>query len=206
MRCSFLVMAAAIVIATASSAGGPAAAADESKDSDAFTERLFAHAVDKQNKSYACFVRRYDPTHLARHPLQKVSAMKLLVTAEMLPEAESLSYSFQLGLRFRHRPGDYDSGGGCGYGNLEEGADNKAQLHCSVECDGGGIAVELAADNKSILVSLDRIRVSRSKADDGGFELSGGADDRAFRLHRVRLDDCRSLVTDKEELAALRQK
>ncbi|WP_213288494.1 hypothetical protein [Bradyrhizobium sp. sGM-13] len=36
-------------------------------------------------KTYACFVRRYDANHLAQHPKQKISAMKLLVTAEDAP-------------------------------------------------------------------------------------------------------------------------
>jgi hypothetical protein len=36
-------------------------------------------------KSYACFVRRYDANHLAQHPKQKVSAMKPLATAENAP-------------------------------------------------------------------------------------------------------------------------
>lgn len=35
------------------------------------------------NKAYACFVRRYDAEHLARHPKQKVAAMKLLISAEV---------------------------------------------------------------------------------------------------------------------------
>ena len=83
----------------------------------------------------------------------------------------------------------------------------KEQLGCSVDCDGGGIMVELAADNKSTLVRLDSIRIWRNnKPDDEGFPLSGGADDRVFRLHRVSLEDCRSLVTDRQELAALRRK
>ena len=35
-------------------------------------------------KTYACFVRRYDASHLAQHPKQKVSAMKLLVFQMMV--------------------------------------------------------------------------------------------------------------------------
>jgi hypothetical protein len=36
--------------------------------------------------------------------------------------------------------------------------------------------------------------------------LSGGKDDKVFRLDRSGLDDCRSLITDRKELAALRHK
>jgi hypothetical protein len=35
--------------------------------------------------------------------------------------------------------------------------------------------------------------------------LQAGADDRIFRLDRASLDDCRSLVTDTEELAEMRR-
>ena len=54
----------------------------------AFDVRMFTKPPG--NKAYACFVRRYDPDHLARHPKQKVSAMKLLVTAE-IPQDERRS-------------------------------------------------------------------------------------------------------------------
>jgi hypothetical protein len=207
MKRAFPALGAALAVLAALSTGSPAVAGEEADKSDVFAARLFAGAIDKQKKTYGCFVRRYDAAHLARHPLQKVSTMKLLVTAEMLPEAESLNFSFRVGVRFRHRPGDFDSSGDCAHGRVSEGADAKEQLGCSVDCDGGGIMVELAADNKSTLVRLDSIRIWRNnKPDDEGFPLSGGADDRVFRLHRVGLEDCGSLVTDRQELAALRRK
>jgi hypothetical protein len=197
---------ALIALAATLPTGSAAAGGDENKD-DVFFQRVFAGPLDKQKKPYACFVRRYDAAHLARHPLQKVSQMKLLATAEMLPEAESFNTSFRLGVRFRHRPGDFDSSGDCAKGRLSEDASDAQVLGCSVDCDGGGITVEPAPDNKSILVRLDSIRIWRNnKPDDDGFPLSGGADDRVFRLHRVGLEDCRSLVTDRQELAALRRK
>jgi hypothetical protein len=56
-------------------------------------------------------------------------------------------------------------------------------------------------------VSLDSIRIWRNnRPDEDGFPLSGGADDRVFRLDRASLDKCRSLVTDRQELAAMRRK
>jgi hypothetical protein len=82
LRLSVLVFAA---IVTASIAGGSvvACAAGTSAD-EAFVKRLFGGPADPQ-KSFACFVRTYDASHLAHHPLKKVSAMKLLVTAEPEP-------------------------------------------------------------------------------------------------------------------------
>src|SRR3954463_4745371 len=83
----------------------------------------------------------------------------------------------------------------------------KAQLGCSVDCEGGGISVELAGDSKSTKIRLGTICIWRNnKPDEDGFSLSGGADDRVFRLDRARLEQCRSLVTDRKELAALRRK
>jgi hypothetical protein len=56
-------------------------------------------------------------------------------------------------------------------------------------------------------VKLDSIRIWRNNSpDEDGFPLSGGADDRVFRLDRASLDKCRSLVTDRQELAAMRRK
>ena len=191
---------AAVVVTTL--AIGSAACAE-----DGFSKRLFAGDVEKHDKPYACFVRRYDAAHLSRHPRQKVSAMKLLVTADKMPEDETLNYSFRLGVKFRDRPGDFDSSGDCGHAKASDLAEGKAGLSCSVDCDGGGIMVELAKDDKSTLIRLDSIRIWRNnKPQEEGFSLSGGADDRVFRLDRATLDKCRSLVTDRRELAAMRHK
>jgi hypothetical protein len=196
------------MLATLVLAGAGGARADD--QGDAFAKRLFAGNFAKQDKSYACFVRRYDAAHLAQHRLQKVSMMKLLVTAENVAadkDEKALSYSFRLGLRFRHRPGDFDSSGFCRHPDASETPAGKLHLGCGVDCDGGGIEVELAHGDKSTLVSLERIRIWRNnKPDDEGLDLSGGADDRVFRLDRAKLDECRSLITDRAELAAMRHK
>jgi hypothetical protein len=65
---------------------GPSRAQDsvDKAKAAAFDNRMFAGPLSQ--KTYACFVRRYDANHLAQHPQQKVSAMKLLVAAEDAPE------------------------------------------------------------------------------------------------------------------------
>jgi hypothetical protein len=83
-------------------------AVDKAK-ATAFDTRMFAGPLSQ--KTYACFVRRYDASHLAQHPKQKVSAMKLLVTAEDAPEDKTVNYSFRLGAKYRHRAGHFDSSG-----------------------------------------------------------------------------------------------
>jgi len=208
MRARLSIVAVAIgTVIAALVAGGAGVHAEAASTGNGFAKRLFAGDPGKQAKSYACFVRLYDAAHLARHPRQKVNAMKLLITAEKVAEDEILNYSFRLGLAFRNRPGDFDSSGDCGHAQETLSPDNKAQVDCSVDCEGGGISVELARDGKSTKIRLDTIRIWRNnKPDEDGFSLSGGADDRVFRLDRASLEQCRSLVTDRKELATMRRK
>jgi hypothetical protein len=140
--------------------------------------------------TYACFVRRYDASHVAQHPKQKVSAMKLLVTAEDAPEDKAVNYSFRLGFKYRHRTGNFDSSG-----------------YCGVDCEGGGIEVAMK-DDKSALIRLERIRIwERNKPDDDASnDLVASADDKIFRVDRADLHECSELVTDRKELAAFRHK
>ena len=63
-------------------AGGSGARAEAASADNGFAKRLFAGDRDKQERSYVCFVRLYVSAHLARHPLQKVNAMRLLITRE----------------------------------------------------------------------------------------------------------------------------
>jgi hypothetical protein len=196
-------MGFATVLLAAMTSGMPALAGN-SADHDAFAHRLFGSSAGAQ-KAYACFVRQYEADHLVRHRLQKVRTMKLLVTAERDAESQAPMYSFRLGVKYRGRRGDFESSGECGRG---ESADT-GQFGCGVDCDGGGIGVELAKGNKSVLVKVDRLRIWRNnQPDDNGTSqsLMGGADDKVFRLDRANPGDCRSLVTDREELAALRHK
>ena len=186
----------------------PTDSQDSAKDparTGAFDKQLFT-VVPSQAKNYACFVRRYDADHLKRHPLQKVSAMKLLVNAETNDETKNLDYSFRLGVQYRHRKGAFDSSGSCGH-IVAEVRGNEIRLGCGVDCDGGGIDIAMKNDQSS-LVRLERIRMwQNNKPDDeAGDELIAGADDKIFRLDRASIEECASLVTDRKELAAMRKK
>ena len=193
----------------------PVSADDQQQADAAFATRMFAGAVPKP-KAYACFVRRYDATHLAAHPLQKVSAMKLLITAEVVPEDKAFDYSFRLGVTFRDRPGDFDSSGDCGHAPTVKALDateaavpDGIDFTCSVDCDGGGISVNLAHNDAALIVKpLQRIRIWKGKDFDeaAATALNAGADDKIFRLDRVKPDECASLITDRKELAALRHR
>lgn len=176
----------------------------------AFDKRMFTVEPAQKGKIYACFTRRYDAAHLAVHPDQKVKTMKLLVSTEWLEDDTAPMYSFHLGMTFRNKRGDFDSSGGCNHVRVEESTD-EVRLGCGVDCDGGGIGIALVRDDRSAMVRLDRVRIWPHGADldeDGSVkgELVAGKDDGAFRLDRTGIDDCRSLVIDREEHAALLSK
>jgi hypothetical protein len=188
--------------------------ADDSPDI-AFAKRMFAGSAP-QPKGFACFVRRYDAAHMARHPKQKVTVMKPLITAEMVPDDKVLEYSFRLGVNFRDRPGDFDSSGDCGHAAVTKVPDNAetvipagVDIACGVDCDGGGVTVSLANNDASLIVKpIDRIRIWKGKNPDesAATALNAGADDKVFRLDRTKLDECTPLVADRKELAAMRHK
>jgi hypothetical protein len=200
-----MTLLAAAMVAGSAALGHAQEATIDKVAADAFDTRLFAAAPGK--KAFACFVRHYDADHLARHPKQKVSAMQLLVTAEMDPEANRLGYSFRLGVKYRQRPGDFDSSGYCNHAVAED-AGHDIRLDCGVDCEGGGINVALAKDDKSAVIRLERITIwQRNKPDDeAGDALLAGADDNIFRLDRTESQDCAALVADRKELAAIRHR
>src|ERR1700754_3205140 len=172
-----------------------------------FDKRLFAGALAPPKTTYACFVRAYDSEHLAKHPKQKVAAMKLLVTAEHPADEKVTNYSFRLGVKYRHRPGNFDSSGSCNH-FIPEDAGDEIRLGCGVDCEGGGLNVAVAKDDKSAIIRLERIRIWQNNKPDDEAEhsLVAGADDKIFRLDPACNRECASLVTDRKELAAIRRK
>jgi len=206
-------LAAAVMASGDHGFGSYSARADDLQADGDFAKRFFAGNAGEP-KAYACFVRRYDAAHMTEHPQQKVTVMKLLVTSEKMEDDKYLTYSFRLGVNFRDRPGDFDSSGDCGHAPTVRNPDNDPgpaagiDFQCNVDCDGGGIAVNLANGDNSIIVKLGRIRIWKSTDPDGGplRSLQGGADDKIFRLDRTSVDECRSLVADRKELAAMRHK
>lgn len=205
MKLSLLAVTALLALAGAAHAQQADEVREASKaETEAFNARLFAGAPG--NTAYACFVRRYDAEHLAKHPRQKVAAMKLLVSSEYDKEDKEPHYSFRLGFKYRHRSGDFDTSGSCSHHAVKAG--DEVRFGCGVDCDGGGIEVALSKDDRSTLVRLERVKVwQNNKLDDDAEEsLVAGADDGIFRLDRADNAECASLVTNRKELAALRHK
>ena len=201
MKCTSIVAALAVMFGVTASHGQESV--DRAK-ATIFDGRMFGGPLGA--KTYACFVRRYDASHLAQHPKQKVSAMKLLVTAEEAPEDKIINYSFRLSFKYRHRAGNFDSSGFCSH-VVAENSGGEIRLGCGVDCEGGGIGVAMK-DDRSALIRLTRVRVwERNKPDDDASnDLVAGADDKIFRVDRADLHECSELVTDRQELAALRRK
>ena len=124
-----------------------------------------------------------------------------------IPEGEkTLGYSFQFGVKYRHRAGKFDSSGYCIHA-ISEDQGHEIRLACAVDCERGGIGVALSKDYQSVIVRLKRIRIWRNnKPDDAEEALVAGTDDSIFRLDRTKTSECASLVTDRKELAAIRHK
>jgi hypothetical protein len=202
-----ILLSAHLAVAAAMLTGVGGSHADDNIDSAkaaAFDKRIFAGPLAE--KTRACFVRRYDANHMAQHQQQKVSAMKLLVTAENVAEEKTADYSVRLGIKYRHRTGNFDSSGFCGH-VVTDGA-NHISFGCGVDCEGGGINVALSKDDKSAIIRLERIRIwNRNKPDQEAEDaLVAGADDKIFRVDRSDAEECAELVTDRRELAAIRHR
>jgi hypothetical protein len=179
---------------------GPAFAAD---DGDMIV-RLMGKAPG--SKTYACFSRVYDAAHLAAHPVQKATSMKVLVKMENDKETRQPTFHFMMGVTKRASKTLLTTAGDCG--QLRDGKEEGpvTRLGCGVECDGGGLGIAMGEDNRSIGVSIERIRVSPNgvSAEEGGGDF-GGDDDQLFRLDRTAVADCANILDDKKEAAAVRR-
>lgn len=132
-----------------------------------------------------CYIRDYDNAHLARHPNQLVTNVRLLIK-----DARGDSnnpYHFFLQVRMRGSSKALITAGFCEW--------KGPGLHCMVECDGGGINV--SPRSAYVMMYLDRIRMATCESDKGniedGKEISGGIDDREFRVHRVDDSMCHNM-------------
>src|SRR5262245_42418138 len=90
---------------------------------------LATGAAHAETNALGCFVRMYDKAHLAKHPDQLVTAVKLHIRKWK----EEKYFEFALKVKVRGRNETLHTGGLCHKG--------KSGLSCSVECDGGGINV-----------------------------------------------------------------
>jgi hypothetical protein len=195
---------AAFAVAFVFAGANLTARAQESKDDEAFQQRLFGRALGG-GQLHACFSRVYDAGHLAQHPRQNVRTMLLLVRANA--ESNQPKYELRLGVTFRKSGARFDSAGDCG--SIHDTSDvggSAGVAHCGVDCDGGSIDVAIK-DAKSVLVSIPHgARIWRAGSDNDSDEAKRfGADDKAFRLDKVGLTECLRLADDSQEKASMRR-
>jgi hypothetical protein len=124
-----------------------------------------------------CFTRTYDRAHLAQHPDQLVSAVKLRIYRP--PPGNPDKYWFLAQFRLRGKDEILRTSGICN--------EKASGLRCLVECDGGGVDVVPRA--RDAMMHLDRIS-GPACGEDSAQELTGGKDDRVFRLDRVNDAAC----------------
>jgi len=142
-----------------------------------------------------CFVRVYDRAHLAKHPDQLVMAVKLHIKKPEVKEPDS-SYKgyhwFTLKVKVRGRDETLHTSGIC--------SESALGLSCTIDCDGGGIDVVPRGDHAMMYLKRIRMFTCDQEPPDGGEDLSGGKDDRVFRLNRVNERACAE--TSHEKIAA----
>jgi hypothetical protein len=137
---------------------------------------LLAVPATAEPDPLGCFTRTYDRNQLAQHPDQLVSAVKLRIYRP--PPGNADKYWFFAQFRLRGKDDTLRTSGICN--------EKASGLRCLVERDGGGVDVVPGA--RDAMMHLDRI--SGPACEDSGQELTGGKDDRVFRLDRVKDGVC----------------
>lgn len=184
---------------------GPGVQAAE--DTDAALARDLLGAVPVGAPARACFVRVYDAAHLVHHPQQQVTRMILFVSGERDAETKTVQYAFRMAVGTRETPSGLETSGSCGTISSETTAAGtiERKVACSIDCDGGGVNVTLAADTRHVRVAFERISLWHHGADDAPRQgLEAGADDRLFLLERTKLADCLPLAATAAERAEFR--
>lgn len=150
-----------------------------------------------EGEALACFRRVYTKAHLATHPDQNVTEMRLFVSK---PEGNVSQFELVLGVNFRASKALFKVSGGC-----RRPDDGTGALSCGIECDGGWVGVR-ARDANAVLVDIPySARLSDEAGDSDAVPQSVrfGSDDKIFRLERTALKDCLPLVWDEALKARL---
>ena len=150
-----------------------------------------------------CFVRTYDKAHLAEHPDQLVTAVRLHIYHPPPDEARDATW-MKMEVKVRGRNVILTTSGIC---RKEEPPDTWQRPHlkhlpppdalwCGVECDGGGIGVASRGDHAMMYLGGIMMSVKKNYYSCSGEtresieELLGNKDDHVFRLNRVNEREC----------------
>jgi hypothetical protein len=182
---------AAIIAGLAPGAQAKAAGAD-----NPFLARVVGR-LHRSGQDFACFSRRYDAAHLAKHPEQRVTHLKVLVDAYFREDA--YQYQVSLAFDFRDRPETLTGVAECGAGTQQDTLRRGAQ--CAGPADGDA---HLGMLGRRILVvklpkGADLWAPGPVEERHDTVENPFGADDKVFRLFRTDVKECEDLAFDRQK-------
>jgi hypothetical protein len=166
---------------------------------------LATGAAHTETDVLGCFVRTYDKAHLAEHPDQLVTAVKLRIYHPAPDVARDAGWApdeatwMNMLVKVRGRDVILTTSGIC---RKEEPPDSwqrpylkypppPGSLWCGVECDGGGIGVASRGDHAMMYLGGIRVSPKSYSCDAASDEvLYGNKDDHVFRLNRVDEREC----------------
>ena len=140
--------------------------------------------------AYACFTRHYTKKHLATHPDQNVTDMRLFVNRA---EGDDVSYTLDMQVDFREQKKPLVLSNYC-----EPDSDPKGAITCPMDCEGGRIDIRVK-NQSAILVEIPLGARVYDPPKEDGVPLRGkfGDDDKLFRLDRAALTDCLPAIKDE---------
>jgi hypothetical protein len=152
---------------------------------------------------FSCYERRYDEDHLQSHPHQNVRGVKLFFDSYVDKDSGERINLMSLGWNFRKLKAEFQTYGECAT------LDGAQSLGCGADCDGGHFDVTAAGGVETLLLKVpDYVRIddpTLADSDDPSVLPKGaalGSDDKEFRLAKVDLKECRSLMND-DQVAAI---
>lgn len=148
--------------------------------------------VSARDGAISCWSRTYDAQHLARHPHQTVTEMQFAVGYVAERDDYSAMYWFELHASQRG-----------GVSGVSEGTcwPEGAAMRCGVDCDGGGVVVNVRSDGRVLIDLEDYGYISMHsdcgvESDEAGYSLEAGIDDKAFLLQPVTGGQCKAMRPD----------
>ena len=152
-----------------------------------------------KDAAYSCFSRHYDVAHLSSHPRQNVTNMSVFVESTYDAESDSHRDDYlKIGINFRHLDKPFVVDGGCEMVN--------GKLSCGGDCGGGGTFEVTTKGKTSIYVSIPDGAPVYDPTDEDADTPKGaafGSDDKLFRLGRVDVNQCQSIMSDDARKALL---
>lgn len=199
MRCCRAIILQAIsALAFLSGFAASAAASDTTTAPFAKLKALLPPSED----ATLCLGRRYGQEHLNEHPKQNVTELLLSIRYRPLSEEDAVLeatddggidkrrfiYDFTLAAKVRDQKDTLYASGDC---SSAEG------IGCGVDCDGGGLALAPTGGDGTVMMHLERIRMTLGCLEGPHqVDLQGGEDDKTFRLEPTPVAACKEMQAD----------